>query len=137
MNSCPKEKTVAKAKQSKKKLIPHWLMFVLFMPFPACPHLHACLHSPWFYVTTGVKMRDHLRCKFALGSHIFSSQKYKSCTWSICAEVSGDFHPNFHYRYFCVAEAIGFFVCYNHFRTLAPKLREILFSMLCIFFEYE
>ena len=45
---------------------------------------------------------DYLQYKVAQGSHVFSRlKKKKSCMWSICtdvcAEVSGDFHPNFHY----------------------------------------
>ena len=61
------------------------------------------LHFPWFYVTVGVKIRDHFQYKLAGGSHVFSSQENESCTWSISADiytgVSGYFHPNFHYMY--------------------------------------
>ena len=78
-------------------------MFVVFISFSACPHLYVYLRSPWFYVTAGVKICDHLRYKLARGSHVFSSQENKSCRRSICADVypdaSGYFHPNFHYRY--------------------------------------
>ena len=73
--------------------------FVVFMFFSAYPHLHARLHFPWFYVAAGVKIRDHLQKKLSQGSHVFlQSNKNISCTRSICAEVSGDFHPNFHYK---------------------------------------
>ena len=78
-----------------------WPTFVVFMSFSACSHLHARLHSPWFYVTVGMKICDHLWYKLTGGSHVFSSWENKSwmcciCT-DICAEVSGYFHPNFHY----------------------------------------
>ena len=90
----------AKKKKKKKKL---WVTtFVVFMFFSACPHLHACLHSLWFYVTAGMKIRDHLQYKLAQGSHVFFRSKNISGTWSICADVcarvSGNFHPNFHYN---------------------------------------
>ena len=73
-----------------------WVMtFVVFMYFSACPHLNACLHSLWFYMTAGMKIHDHLQYKLAQGGLIFLVKKYISCTWSICAEVSGDFHPTY------------------------------------------
>ena len=49
--------------------------FIVFMFFSACPHLHACLHFPWFYMTAGLKIRDHLQYRLAQDSHIFSYQK--------------------------------------------------------------
>ena len=70
-------------------------MFVLFMFFSAWPHLHADLHSRWFYMTAGVKICDHLRYKLTGSSHVFFSQENKSCTWSICAEVRAIFIPIF------------------------------------------
>ena len=47
------------------------------MFFSACPHLHVHLHSLWFYVTAGVKIRDHLWYKLAQSSYVFSNQKKK------------------------------------------------------------
>ena len=41
------------------------------MFFSACPHLHVVLHSPWFYVTAGVKMCDYLQYKLTQGCHFF------------------------------------------------------------------
>ena len=74
---------------------------VVFMFFSAGPHLHARLHSPWFYMTVGMKICDHLQYKLAQSSQVFSYQKNISCMQSICAdacnEVSCDFQPNFHY----------------------------------------
>ena len=72
------------------------------MSFSACPHFHAYLSSPWFYMTVSMKVREHLRYKLTGGSHDFSSWENKSCIRSICtdicAEVSGYFHPNFQYK---------------------------------------
>ena len=50
-------------------------MFVVFMFFSAWPHLHTHLHSPWFYVTAGMKIHDHLWYKLAQGSHVFPVKK--------------------------------------------------------------
>ena len=61
------------------------------MFFSACPHLHMHLNSPWFYMTAGGKIRDHLQYKLVQGNYVFSSQKNISCTWSICTGVC-DFH---------------------------------------------
>ena len=46
-------------------------MFVVFIFFSAYPHLHVRLHSPWFYVTAGMKISDHLQYKLTQGSHVF------------------------------------------------------------------
>ena len=74
-------------------------MFIVFMFFSAHPHLYVRLHSLWVYTTAHVKICDHLQYKLAQDNHVFSSQKNKSCTWSICADIctgmSGDFPPIF------------------------------------------
>ena len=68
--------------------------YVLF--FSACPHLHACLHLTWKYVTI---------CNISsLRAAMFFCQKNISCTRNICTDIytegSSDFHPNFHYKTF-------------------------------------
>ena len=83
--------------QRKRKKRRRVTMFVVFMFFSACIHFHVCLHSPWFYVIASGKIHDHLQYKLTQGSHVFSSQKNKSCMRRICADVRGNFHPNFHY----------------------------------------
>ena len=97
INSCPKQKTVAKAKQ---KITPRWLTFVLFLSFSACPHLHACLHSVILH-----DFRHEDTWPFAIKASsgqlcFFSSHRNGSCTRSICVDdcagVNADFLPNFH-----------------------------------------
>ena len=63
LNSCPKQKG------------PKWLTLIVFMSFSTCPDLHVHLHSPWFYVTAGMKICDHLWYNLAGGSHVFSVEK--------------------------------------------------------------
>ena len=95
------------------------MTFVVFMFFSACPHLHVRLHSPWFYVTAGMKIHDHLQYKLAQSSYVFSNQNNISCTRSICAyicaDVSGDFNPNFHYNIYIYIKYMIFkrIVCGN------------------------
>ena len=75
--------------QMQKKL---WMtMFIVFMFFFACLHLHAHLHSLLFYVTI---------CNIRLlRAATFFRSKNISCIQSICtdvcAEVSGDFSLQF------------------------------------------
>ena len=97
---------------AKTKKDAEWQHLLLLCSFSACPHSHAYLHSLWFYMTAGMKIQGHLLYKLAQGSYVFSSQKNKSCTQSICAdicaEVSGDFHyiMCFHLNDFPILPAI-------------------------------
>ena len=45
------------------------------MFFSVCSHLHAYLHSPWFYMTAGMKICDYLQYKLAQGNHVFFQSK--------------------------------------------------------------
>ena len=76
--------------------------FVVFMLFSTCSHLHAHLHSLWFYVTAGLKMHGHFQYKIAQGSHVFLVKKYLTrgayalmfaLRWVVI------FHSNFHYSF--------------------------------------
>ena len=92
LNSCPKQKTVAKAKQRTHR---RWPTIILLMSFSACLHLHVRLHSLWFYVIASVKIHDHLLYKLTQGSHVFSNPKNISCMRSICADICAEVSGNF------------------------------------------
>ena len=93
-------------KQSTKNNTSRWPAFVLFMSFFSLP-------SFAYTSSLSVVLRD---CQhedvwpFAIKARsgqpllVFFSQRNRSCTGSICADictgVSADFLPNFHYRMF-------------------------------------
>ena len=99
-NSCPKQKTVAKAKQKTFSSLTDIHSFHVFFCLSSSP----CVSSLSVVLCDcRLKIHDHLQSKLSVGSHVFSSQKNKSCMQSICADVRGYFHPNFHYVLWCLS----------------------------------